>query len=186
MMLDFDATYDYVDPQITPTTFVEIPARGPEKVNCLVIVSGVVFCNLDTDDEEFLIDAEPGMGKVDWVSHPQPEAGDTRPYRGDLTIHTGYLLERTDQWRDIAQNNLPLLHTAFVTLAYINSEDEVGGAFIYAVDAAYAEIRPVPAADPSRSPNELVVMVRVGLSGDATLVKIFYQVHLLLQRPPTP
>jgi hypothetical protein len=185
MMLDFDATFYYVDPQITPKTFVEVPARGPEKVNCLVIVSGVVFCNLDTDSGGIVIDVEPGMGKVDIVPHPQPGAGDTRPYQGNLTVHTGYLLNLTDQWTDIAQNNPSLRHTAYVTLAYINSEDEAGGEFTCAVDAAHADMVPLVPDEP-RSPNELVVFVQVGLGGDATLVKLFYQVHLLLYRPPTP
>lgn len=186
-MRDFDATVDYVSQSVTPITFVEVPARGPDQVNCLVIVSGVVFCNLDTDSEEgIVIDGEPGMGKAGIISHFQPSAGDTRPYQGDLTIRTGYLLKMTDQWSGIARNNKALLHTAYVTLAYINSEDDIGGAFTYAVDAAHADLVPVPSADLSRSPNELVVSVQVGLDGDATLVKVFYQVHLLLQRSPSP
>ena len=118
---------------------------------------------------------------ISW--HLGPDAGDTRPYKGNVLINTGYTLDTSDQWQAIVQGNSSLLQTTYACLANINTEDE--GDFVYAIDAAYADIEPVTNTSqsinhPVEIKNELVVHLQVGLQNNATLAKRYYQVHLLL------
>jgi hypothetical protein len=178
-MSDFDITFNQ---PVTSASYVDVLARGPEKVNRLAIVSGVIYCELDTDDGSFAVesDSDP-VESFSW--HPGPGAGDTRPYEGNVLINTSYTLDVLDQWLGIVQDNTSLLQTTYACLANINTENE--GDFVYSIDAAFADIEPVAVQSinhPDESMNELVVHLQVGLQNNATLAKIYYQVHLLLQK----
>ena len=180
-MSDFDITFNQ---PVATASFVDVLARGPEKVNRLAIVSGVIDCEIDSDDSSIAIDS--GNDPVESFSwHPGPDAGDTRPFKGNVLINTSYTLDSSDQWQSLVQGNSSLLQTTYACLADIDTENE--GDFVYAIDAAYADIEPVTIKSqsinhPDEIKNELVVHLQVGLQNNATLARIYYQVHLLLQK----
>ena len=181
IMSDFDITFNQ---PVTTASYVDILARGPEKANCLTIVSGVINCEIEVIDSSFTID-EDNDPVESFSEHHGPDAGDTRPFRGNVLINTSYILDASDQWKGIVQDNSSLLQTTYACFANIHTDNE--GDFIYAIDAAYADIGPVTIKSqsvnyPDEIKNELVVHLQVGLQNDATLAKIYYQVHLLLQK----
>lgn len=185
-MSDFDITFNQ---PATAVSYIDVLARGPEKVNRLAIVSGVIDCEIDSDDSPIasadgLTVTDSGHDPIESFSwHPGPDAGDTRPYKGNVLINTGYTLDTSDQWQAIVQDNSSLLQTTYACLANIHTDNE--GDFIYAIDTASADIEPVTNTSqsinhPDEIKNELVVHLQVGLQNNATLAKIYYQVHLLL------
>jgi hypothetical protein len=90
----------------------------------------------------------------------------------DLFVNTKYRLADADQWLKIVDGNTDLIQTTWVSLCAITADEE--GGFAVALDSMTAGVN-------SNKRVQLEVNP-AGLIGDATILKVAYQVNFLIKK----
>jgi hypothetical protein len=155
---------------------LELPISGPAGANTLVILTGSAFIGLDVDDQALSLDVRPPLA-LDL--HAGDNAGDERPFFGQLLVRTGYLITAPTRYRDVGGDG-GIQQTTYATLAHIEGDDT--GQALVAIDAADAY---VDEGYGQRNPGvigEVVVRIQLAVRGDCTLDGVAYQVRLLLHK----
>lgn len=161
-MADKKLILDTDNLDIESERFIEVPIKGPGEANRLVVLNGIALSGV-IDNENTNADT------LDSIS--------TSPEHWTVLIHTKYRLTDADRWQNIVNGNTELLQATWVSLCGV-AADEEGGAFeslgfIAALDSVSASIN---------STNRVRLLIRAGLQGDCTIMKIAYQVNFIIRK----
>jgi hypothetical protein len=159
--------------QVVDYHWCEMPVSGPGTANTLVMITGIALSGAEDDDDTL-------------------DVNNYDVFRGSVSIYTNYWLKPTDRWYQIAPDpldpngalNTRLLEATFVSLASITQddagdipivEDPAPTGFTFGLDSVSSVVD-------QDDNGRIRIDLRVGLQGDATLLRISYQASILVQK----